>query len=181
MSISIAADAIIRVLKAEMPPLVKAEQIGLCSPADAGDRFLLGVFIHAAARDTRTQAMGNMRVDASTSVKGPLITELHLIVTSYAGKKSGLLDDYKILERVAQLWHDHSELPMNTQVQPSRVVTPKFELQNPDADEISKIWQFPGVPYSLSLFYRLAPVAIPSGVQITKAPVGDVDYKAGDS
>jgi hypothetical protein len=92
-----------------------------------------------------------------------------------------LLDDYKLLERVAQLWHDHGELPLITPAQPSQAVAPRFELLSPDADEISKIWQFPSVPYALSLFYRLGPVAIPSGVEITRAPVGDVDYKAGGS
>ena len=181
MSISATAGAIIKVLKEEIPPLLKPEQIGLCSPDAATDKYQLGVFIYSATRDMRSQMTGNIRVDSSSSVKSPLNMELRLIVTSYAGRKSGLSDDYKVLERVLQLWYDHSELPLTTPVQPSHVAAPKFELLNPDADEISKIWQFPNVPYSLSLFYRLGPIAIQSGVKITTTPVGDVDYKAGDA
>jgi hypothetical protein len=162
-----------------MPPLLKPEQIGICSPADGGDKYLLGVFVYSVTRDSRAQMSGNIRVDASTSARAPLNVEMRVIITPYAGKKSGLADDYKLLERVMQIWHDHSKLAVTTSLQPSHIDAPRLEMLNPDADEISKIWQFQSVPYILSLFYKIAPVAIPSRTQMTSAPVGSADYAGG--
>lgn len=178
--ISDAADAVVKVLKARMPPLLKPEQIGLCTP-DSTDKYALGVFAYAITRDPKAQMNGRIRVDASASVKAPLVAEVRLAITSYAGKKSGLADDYKLLERVMQLWHDYGELPVKNALQPSLVAAPRMRLLDLDADEISKIWQFPGTSYTLSLFYSLSPVAIPSHIRTTAAAVSSIDYTGDEN
>ena len=179
MSIAIAADAIIKSLKIQMPPLIKADQIGLCSPAEVHDKLLLGVYIYAVVRDINAYIAGNIRVDSSTAVKPPLNSEIRVMITSYAGRKSGLQADYKILERVMQIWHDRSELSMNTALQPALFKEPRMELLNLSSEDIGNIWNFE-TPYTLSLFYKAAPISIPSRTQITTEPVDNVDYKAGD-
>ncbi len=180
MSLSLAAEAILKTLKAEMPPLLTPEQIGLCAPGNA-DMFLLGVYVNTVGRDARAQMNGNIRIDASTAAKAPVNVELRVMVTSYAGEKHGLMDDYRLLERVMQIWHDHGRLPMTSPLQPSHVPSPQLELLSPGPEEITQLWHFPNVPYRLSLFYRVAPVAIPSRTILTRAPVGAVDYTAGDA
>lgn len=175
---SSAVDAIINLLRAGMPPLLKPEQIGLCLP-DNSDKYLLGAFVYAVTRDPKTVSGGSVRVDSSMTAKNPLCAELRVVITSYVGKKSGLADDYKLLERVMQIWHDRSELPVDTPFQPSHIVRPRMELLNLDADEISKIWQFSSAPYTLSLFYKLAPVVITSGGQHITAPVGSIGFNGG--
>ena len=50
-----------------------------------------------------------------------------------------------------------------------------IQLQKPDMDEKSKIWNFPNMGSRLSLFYKVSPVAIDSGVSRTATRVTDVD------
>lgn len=175
--LSAVTEALLNVLRAGLPPLLNAGQIGLRSPADTAEGCLLGLFPYSTPKDTRYQMTGGMRVDGGVQLP-PFCLEMHFFVTSYAGKKSGLADDYKILERVMQIWPDICELPYSSTLQPAYVPAPRIEFLSPDADAVSKIWQFPGEPYRLSLFYKCAPIAIPSGRHIPTTRVGAVDYTA---
>lgn len=176
--ISAATDAILSALKNWMPPLLQAGQIGFCSPDSAGDSYLLGLYPYSVLRDMRYQMTSPMRIDGNISQSAPLCVEFCFMVTSYAGKKSGLPDDFKLIERVLQLWPDSSALSLTTALQPSHIPAPRIELLTIDPDMASKIWQFPGVPYRLSLFYKCSPVAVPSQKQTVIARVGSVDYTA---
>lgn len=174
--ISTATDTLLNTIKSWMPPLLQPGQIGFCSPADAGDEYLLGLYIYSVLRDMRYQMTSPMRMDNNISQSAPFCVEFCFMATSYAGKKSGLPDDYKVMERVLQLWPDLSVLSLTTALQPSYIPAPRIELLTVDPDMASKIWQFPGVPYRLSLFYKCSPVAIPSQKQTVTARIGSVDY-----
>lgn len=166
---------ILSVLRAGLP--LQPGQIGLRSPADTDETCLLGVFPYSLVKDPRYQVTDSLRVDGGKELP-PLCARVCFMVTSYIGKKSGLADDYKILERVMQLWGDVSELAFSGAMQPSVIPAPRIELLSPDVDSVNKIWQFSGVPYRLSLFYQCAPIAIPSQ-RFTAVPrIGTVDYEA---
>lgn len=170
-------DALINTLRAGMPPLLQPGQIGLRSPAETSEGCLLGLHPYSLHKDTRFQMTGGLRVDGGIQ-SPPFCAELHFFVTSYAGKKSGLTEDYKILERVMQIWPDISELFISNALQPAYVPVPRIEFLSLDADAVSKIWNFSSEPYRLSLFYKCAPVVIPSLVHTPTARVGGVDYTA---
>ena len=173
MSIADASTAMLNLLKKEMPPMISPEQIGLCSPADAGDNFLLGLFIYGVARDNKFQMNKNITIDSNISQMPPVCVEISFMITPYIGKKSGLAEDYKLLDRVLQLWHDNAAIPYNSQLQPLYVPAPRVELLSPDTDTINKIWQFPGIAYRTSLFYKVAPIAVASTKQVVKSRVLD--------
>lgn len=180
MSVADASSAILEVLKQEMPPLITAEQIGLCSPSDAADGFLLGLFIYNVTRDNKFQMNKNITIDSNVSQMPPVCVELSFMITPYIGKKSGLLDDYKLLDRVLQIWHDKAAIPFKSQLQPQFVSAPRVELLSPDSDAINKIWQFPGIAYRTSLFYKAAPIAIASTKQAVIPRVRDAELQAAE-
>lgn len=180
MSVADVSAAILEVLKREMPPLIVPEQIGFCSPADAGDSFLLGLFLYNISRDNKFQMNKSITVDSGISQMPPVCVEASFIVTPYIGRKSGLADDYKLLDRVLQIWHDNAAIPFQSPLQPQYVASPRVELLSPDADAVSKIWQFPGVPYRASLFYKAAPIAIASAKQAVTPRVRDAALRAGE-
>ncbi len=158
--------AIIGALRDALP--LQPGQIGLRSPADTDETCLLGVFPYSLIKDPRYQLTDSLRVDGGKEAP-PLCARMCFMVTSYIGKKSGLADDYKLLERVMQFWGDISELAFSGVMQPSVVPAPRIELLSPDEDTVNKVWQFSGVPYRLSLFYQCAPIAIPS-LRFTAVP-----------
>ena len=180
MSIADASTAIVDVLKAKMPPLIASEQVGLCSPFEAGDSFLLGLFVYNITRDTKFQMNRGITIDSNVLQSPPICVELSFMITPYIGKKSELIDDYKLLDRVLQIWHDKASIPFISQLQPQFVVAPRVELLSLDMDAINKIWQFPGVPYRTSLFYKAAPIAIYSTKQTVISRVRDSALHANE-
>ncbi|MDR1668768.1 MAG: DUF4255 domain-containing protein [Oscillospiraceae bacterium] len=169
--------AVLGLLRDSLPPLLQPGQIGFRSPADADETCLLGLFPYRLVKDIRYQLSDSLRVDGGKEAP-PLCACVHLMVTSYAGKKSGLEDDYKVLERVMQLWSDVCEVPFTGAMQPSVVPPPRLELLSHDEDTVSKIWQFSGTPYRLSLFYQCAPIALPS-LRFKSVPrIGEARYEA---
>ncbi|MDR1735330.1 MAG: DUF4255 domain-containing protein [Oscillospiraceae bacterium] len=171
--------AILSALRAGLPPLLQPGQIGLRSPADMDETCLLGVFPYSLVKDARYQLTDALRVDGGKEAP-PLCAEMRFMVTSYAGKKSGLADDYKVLERVMRLWTDIYVLPFSGAVQPAVIPAPRIELLSPDEDRVSKIWQFSGTAYRLSLFYRCAPIAVASQRFTPVARVGAAGLETRD-
>ena len=171
MPVSDVSEAILEMLRQGIPPLIAREQIGLCSPGDPDDSFLLGLHVFSITRDEKYQMVKNMVIDSKTSQKPPLCVEISFVVTPYLSKKSGLTDDYKLLDRVLQIWHDNAAIPYQSPLQPEHVPLPRVELMSLDPDTISKIWQFPNEPYRTSLFYKAAPVAIPSTLEVVTTRV----------
>jgi hypothetical protein len=179
MSLSAVSDALLNSLRRELPPMITSGQIGLCSPADAGDSFLLGLFPFGVVKDPKYQMLGGIRIDSGVTQHAPLCAEMSVMVTSYVGKKSDLTNDYKLLERVMQIWHDNNEVQIVSPLQPQFVVFPRIELLSLDIDAVSKVWQFPNVPYRMTLFYKVSPVVITSAKQVLTPRVGGVDYNTG--
>jgi hypothetical protein len=180
MSISMTMEAFINRLKISVPPLIPAEQVGLCTPADANENFMLGACIYSIGYDENLQITGGVRIDASTMQPPPFAVRMNVLVTSYIGKRSGLAEDYKLIERVMQAMGDDSKLPIMTLYQPGVAVAPRVSLVRTDSHEMSKIWQYPNDPYRLSLVYDIRPVVIPSTRFTHTEPVGDVDYGSGE-
>lgn len=180
MSLADTTAAILKALRQEMPPLINPEQIGFCSPADSGDSFLLGLFVYNIIRDNKFQMNRNIVIDSNISQMPPVCLEISFMVTPYIGKKSGAADDYKLLDRVLQIWRDNAAITFESALQPQYVPLPRLELLSLDADTISKVWQFPGAPYRLSLFYKAAPIAIASTIQKVTPRVSEATLQADE-
>lgn len=176
MSIARTSGAVLSFLRERLTPLIPAERVVLCSPQDKGEA-LLGVYLADVCVDKRFRVDRRIAEDEKTFAPPPLCLSLTYMVTSYAGQP----DDHLLLEHVLQLWHDEPTLKPLSRLQPDTVPNTKAELAELDIDTKSKIWQFPGVPYYISLFYRVAPVVIESSKRIhidrVKAPEFDIKRK----
>lgn len=170
MSIARATDAVLSVLREQLQPLIPPEKIELRSPQNKGET-LLGVYLTDICKDKNFRISERIALDEKTLAPPPLCVSLTYMITSYIGQP----DDHMLLERVLQIWHDNVELKSLSRLQPEIVPNAKAELLELDADAKSKLWQFPGVPYYISLFYRVAPVVIESTKRIPVKRVSSID------
>lgn len=146
-------------------PVPNGEMIGLCSPADKGD-YRLTLYLHRVEesgefRSTVMQSSGLGKLKYP-----PLSINLYYLLTAYstADLKSRAFDENRIFGRAMQVVYDHSILRgsflLGTLAEKNEEI--RIELINLPADEMTKIWNFPNLPYKLSLCYRVGPVNIDS-------------------
>jgi hypothetical protein len=180
MSVSNAMEAVLSKLRHELATVLPPEQIGFCSPAEVEDNISLGLFLYGVERDGRANVESFM-ADANMRIGPPLPVALHLLITSYLGKRSGLIEDYRLLEMVMAALSDGAKLTVRSLLQPSRYELPSILLAAVEPDEMSKIWQFPNVPYRLSLCYVVRPVLVPSQLVASVSRVGATDFDTAES
>lgn len=176
MSISALSAALLEVLKQKMPPLLPPGQIGLAPPDAAQGQYMLGIHLFKISEDPGLRLTERVAVDSGAMRRPPMCLELSYMFTAYAGAKSTFIDDYKILERVMQIFYDSPLLEPLSPYQPQIVPRTKIELLPIGIDEISKIWQFSGADQRLSLYYRLSPVPLGSDIESRTARVGEADF-----
>jgi hypothetical protein len=69
----------------------------------------------------------------------------------------------RILGKVIQYFHDYAIIPIDDlDTSDMSGVDLHIEMLRMDAEQKSKIWAFPNIPYKTSLFYKVAPVSIDS-------------------
>jgi hypothetical protein len=175
MTVSNAMNAVLAKLRHDFAAVLQPDQIGFCSPAEVEDSINLGLFLYGIERDGMASTSSFM-ADANMRIGPPLPVALHLLITSYLGKRSGLVEDYRLLEMVMASLDDGAKLTMRSSLQPSRYELPSIILVAVEPDEMSKIWQFPNVPYRLSLCYTVRPVLVPSQIAAPVSRVGATDF-----
>ncbi len=164
--ISDVSEKIISILQQELvPQLVSgSDGIALCSPSDKSD-VSLGVFLFDIRESEEirrssmvTHGMGNIQYP-------PIFVNLYYMVTAYAvgDTKYRMSVEERILGRVIQLFHDYPLISIDS-IAPYDMsgVDMRIEMLRIDAEQKTKIWNFPNVPYKTSLFYKVSPIAIDS-------------------
>jgi hypothetical protein len=178
---------LVEILQRELVPDViqNPNEIGLRSPEDHGD-VSLGLFLYSVEESEEVRQAGTAIIRNDSLKKVPVYLSLYYMITAYSSGdvKYRLTQEEQILGRVIQVFHDYSMIPLD-EVDPESMggMNLRITMQRLTLDEKSKIWNFPNVGNRLSLFYKVAPVAIDSALatKITRVTELDinVNYKNG--
>jgi hypothetical protein len=179
MSVSIAMEGLLSRLRSDLRSLHDSEHIGVCSPAEVPDQIHLGLYLCRICRDGIARSNRFMAGD-NLLVGEPLPLSLEILITAYTGRRSGLVEDYRLLDLVLASLHDGARIDYKSELQPDTYPLPHIRLLDTDADQMSKIWQFPNVPYRLSLCYELRPVYVPSDIAVEVTRVKSADIRTND-
>jgi hypothetical protein len=179
MSISFAMEGLLLRLRKDLGSLHSPEHIDICSPAEVPDQIHLGLYLYRVRRDGMAQA-DHFVADEKLLVSAPLPLSLDILITAYTSRRSGLAEDYRLLDLVLASLHDGARIDYNSEIQPDIHPLPHIHLVDADADQMSKIWQFPNAPYRLSLCYELRPVYVPSNIAVEIARVKGAEIRASD-
>lgn len=159
-AIADAGNSLLKLLRENMTPepIAKPEMIGLCSPADKGD-IKLGLYLYSVRENGEFRDFGFQ--------KSPSLTmNLFYLMTAYSNVdlKLRAYDESCILGKAMQIIYDNSILRgsylQGTLAENDEEL--RIVLNYLSADDISKIWTFPDVPYRLSVGYMVGPVNIDS-------------------
>jgi hypothetical protein len=153
-----------------------ADEIGLRSPEDRQD-VSLGLFLYDVRPSEEIYQRGPV-VRNERKSKSPMYLSLFYMITAYSkgDVKFRMLQEQQIIGRVIQLFHDRPVIPLE-EVDPQMTSGTELHIhmQKPEIDEKARIWSFPNVGNRLSLFYKVSPVAIDSGVSEKITRVTDMD------
>ncbi|GBF34830.1 nitrogen regulation protein NR(I) [Desulfocucumis palustris] len=146
-------------------PVSKPEMIGLCSPADKGD-FLITLYPYNIEESGESRNNDMRSVGTGQLQYPPLTVYIDYLCTTHsiADLKSRMLDESRILGRLMQVFYDNaiikSALLQGSLAEKNEQL--RITLKKINVDEMNKIWNFPNVPYKLSVGYRVGPVNIDS-------------------
>lgn len=170
---------LVRLLAAELVPDVirSADGIGLCSPQEHGD-MSLGLFLYDIQECGELQQRGMVNTHRDRQAYPPLYLNLFYMITAYWGGdlKFRMAQEERILGGVAQVFHNHALIPVKEGTDNGGMAL-HVQMQRIPVQEKAQIWNFQGMSYQLSLFYKVSPVMIASGrerevFRVTEAEMG---------
>ena len=149
---------IIKLLRENMvpDPIPKPELIELCSPAETGD-FRLTLYLYSVKEN------GEFRNSGSVRNSGLSLSLFYLLtVHSAAELKSRAYEENYMLGKAMQVMDNHGIVKGSALhgALAENAETVKINLYPLSADEMSKLWIFPNIPYQLSVAYMVGPVTL---------------------
>lgn len=178
MAVKELSDALLLRFRSRLLPLLSPEQIGFCIPGEGTENIMLGLFFYSLARDARYSMSGRTVIDSSVSQQAPLCMEATLMVTPYLGKKGTMVEEYHLLDCVLQMFHEDPMIETLGIGQPPGFPKARAELMQLSPGDAGKLWHFSRETYRTSLFYRIAPIAVVSGIQVVTPRVKDTEMTA---
>ncbi len=160
------SEKLIGLLKKEFVPefISSKDGIALCSPADKSD-VTLGLFLFDIRESEEIRRSSAVISGMNKMQYPPIFLNLYYMVTAYtAGDvRFRMSSEERILGRVIQYFHDYPLISIDD-IDPGDMngVDLRIEMLRLDAEQKSKIWNFPNVPYKTSIFYKVSPVSIDS-------------------
>lgn len=161
------AQSLVQLLREEMEEdlIAQPEQIGLGHPADQADlRLSLYIYNVRESGEFRHTQMVSRGTD---QIQHPPITlELLFLLTAKSNAEVAYraIDEAQILGRAMQILYDHSIIRgsrlVGTLAERNEEV--RIKLDNIPRDIMGRIWNFPNIPYRLSVGYSVGPVYIDS-------------------
>lgn len=167
MGILEVGQAIVSLLRENMSPefITNPDAIGLCSPEDKGD-ILLGVYLYdiRECEEFRGTDMVNLAVDRQRYPSTYLTLSYMITAFSTTDVKFRAEEDQRILGKAIQVLADHSVLSAESfsSVSKAGEMDLRIRMTAIEAEEKQRIWNFPNMPYRLSLFYKVSPVELES-------------------
>lgn len=180
--ISDISNAMTKLLAKNMVPevILNADAIGLASPADKAD-LSLGVYLYDVSESEDIRVNGMISSDIGRQKFPPSYLTLNYMITAYSISdiKFRASEEYRILGRAYQILKDSPiikyadlDIAANTDMTDVRI-----ELIKLAPEEKIKVWNFPNIPYKLSLFYRVTPVEISSTKSRSVSRVTDAAFE----
>lgn len=180
--ISDISNAMTKLLAKNMVPevILNADAIGLASPADKAD-LSLGVYLYDVSESEDIRVNGMISSDIGRQKFPPSYLTLNYMITAYSISdiKFRASEEYRILGRAYQILKDSPiikyadlDIAANTDMADVRI-----ELIKLAPEEKIKVWNFPNIPYKLSLFYRVTPVEISSTKSRSVSRVTDAAFE----
>jgi len=160
------SEKLIEMLQQEFVPefISGRDGIALCSPADKSDATL-GLFLFDIRESEEIRRSSAVANGMKQMQYPPIFLSLYYMVTAYTtgDVRFRMSSEERILGRVIQYFHDYPLIPIDD-VAPSDMsgVDLRIEMLRLDAEQKSKIWNFPNIPYRASIFYKVSPVSIDS-------------------
>lgn len=146
-------------------PIDNKEKIALCSPADKGD-LKLTLYLYNIEEGGEYRKNDMIKLPSGDLKYPPSSFSLYYLMTAYSSGdlKNRAIDEHKILGRAIQVLSDNSILKGdllkgNLKDAHSEI---RINTKNLTYDEMTRIWNFHDVPYSLSIGFRVGPVEIDS-------------------
>lgn len=179
--ISEVGNLLAEILCRELVPdvILHSNNIGLCSPDDHGD-LNLGIYLYDVNENEDVLAVGMRDAGVKKQAYPSTYLDLYYMITAYSesDRKFRAQEEQRILGKVVQVFRDHSVLSEEL-LGDGVSMAAKIELQRMDRYEKMRMWNFPHIPYKLSLFYRVQPIEITSAKirQVTR--VRDVSFLTG--
>lgn len=161
------SQAILSLLRTEMSPEIikKYEQIALCAPSKQED-VKVGIHLYDI-QEYGEFAQRTMIQKSSGELQFPpqALTLFYLVtVYSSADRLSKAIDEQRIMGKVMQVLADNPRIEgqwLNGSLAESEE---SFEIlrDNMKYEDKIKLWQFPNIPYQLSMVYKVQPVKLES-------------------
>lgn len=174
---------LVQLLCRELVPevILYRNSIGLCSPEEHGD-FKLGIYLYDISQSEDIVAAGMIDEGVKCQRYPPVYVSLSYMITAYSDSdlkyRSG--EEQKILGRVAQTMHDNSVIT-EAQLGDGVSMSARIEMLRIEQYEKVRLWNFPNIPYKLSLFYKVGPVEISSEKTREVARVRDIRFQFKES
>jgi hypothetical protein len=173
------SQSIIGLLREALSPTLikKYEQINLCSPSQRED-VKIGLFLYDIQENTEFVTRTMIQSSEDKLQFPPQSLTLYYLLTVYSGadRQSKAIDEQRILGKVMQVLNDHPRFEGEDLKGSLAAFDEAFEvLRVPmTLEDKMKLWQFPNVPYQLSMVYKVQPVFIESTRTKTVKRVTDV-------
>lgn len=149
---------LIRILRQGLVPGLITDEgaVGLCSPDDRGD-MSLGLFLYDLQECEEIRGLRMIDVSQERQQYPPVYLSLYYMITAYSqsDRQFRLGQEERILGRVIQCLHNQSVIwdkGEQVQIRQLRI----------SAEDKIRLWNFQKTPYTLSLYYKAAPVMLES-------------------
>ncbi len=165
--ISEVSQTLLNLLRGALTPdmIKKNEQVALCAPSKQED-VKVGIHLYDIQENgdflTRTMIP---KGEGSLQFPPQSLTLYYMItVYSNADKYAKAIDEQRIMGRVLQILADHPRLEGNQLVGSLKDYEEGFEIirENLKFEDKIKLWQFPNLPYQLSMVYKVQPIRLES-------------------
>lgn len=174
------SQSILELLRRELSPEVikKYEQIALCAPSKQED-VKVGIHLYDVQENSEFVSRNMIQKSIGELQFPPQSLTLFYLITVYstADKYSKAIDEQRILGRVMQILGDHPRLEGSDLVGSLSENDESFEIvrENLKYEDKIKLWQFPNIPYQLSMVYKVQPVKLESTKIKTVKRVKEID------
>lgn len=152
------SERILKSLREKLVPQVIPDEhgIGLCSPADTGE-YSLGIYLYDIQESDEVRQLRMLDMDEKRRKGPPACLSLYYMITAYSqsDQKFKMIQEERILGKVIQCFHDHPfVLSSGEEI--------RMQMLKVSTEDKTKLWNFNGKPFSISIFYKAAPVLLES-------------------
>lgn len=169
---------IIDILCREMvPDVIQHESnIGMCSPEEHGD-YNLGLYLYDISESEEIQSAGMVNAGLHAQSYPSTYLNLYYMITAYSASdlKFRAAEEQRILGKTIQVLRDYGVLSAELLGEGVNG-TARIDLQRMENYEKMRMWNFPNIPYKLSLFYKVGPVEIASSKTREITRVRAIDF-----